>query len=146
VSGFLLDTDIISLVYRADVSANFVRWLDEQGAIDAVYLSAVTIHEMEKGIGLLEHKGATAKAWSIRIWLCGLIAGYDSSVLAVDAETAWLSGELEAIAIAAGHAPGAADAMIAGTAKRHGLTVITNNLRHFQPFGIPVLTPDRVAG
>jgi predicted nucleic acid-binding protein len=146
VSGFLLDTDIISLVYRADVSANFVRWLDEQGAIDAVYLSAVTIHEMEKGIGLLEHKGATAKARSIRIWLCGLIAGYDSSVLAVDAETAWLSGELEAIAIAAGHAPGAADAMIAGTAKRHGLTVTTNNLRRFQPFGIPVLTPDRVAG
>lgn len=146
MSGFLLDTNIISQVYRVDVGAGFMRWLDEQGAVDAIYLSAVTIHEMEKGIRLLEHKGATAKARNIRLWLRGLIAGYASSLLAIDAETAWLSGELEAIAIAAGHAPGAADAMIAGTAKRHDLTVITENLKHFQAFGIPVFTPDQVSG
>ena len=146
MSGFLLDTNIISQVYRADVSARFTRWLNEQGALDAVYLSVVTVHEMEKGIRLLEHRGATARARSIRTWLRGLIAGYDSSVLAIDPEVAWLSGELEAIAIAAGHAPGAADAMIAGTARHHGLTVITRNLKHFQAFGIPVLTPDQVAG
>jgi predicted nucleic acid-binding protein len=146
MSGFLLDTNIISQVYRADVSASFMRWLDEQGALDAVYLSAVTVHEMEKGIRLLEHKGATAKARNIRIWLRGLIAGYESSVLAIDPEIAWLSGELEAIAIAAGHAPGAADAMIAGTARHHSLTVVTRNLKHFQTFGIAVRTPDQVAG
>lgn len=146
MSGFLLDTNVISQVYRADASANFMRWLDEQGALDAVYLSVVTVHEIERGIRLLEHKGATAKARNIRIWLRGLIAGYDSGVLAVNPEIAWLSGELEATAIAAGHAPGAADAMIAGTAKHRGLTVITGNLRHFQTFGIPVLTPDQVAG
>jgi hypothetical protein len=35
--------------------------------------------------------------------------------------------------------------MIAGTAKHYGLTVITNNLKHFRPFGIPVLTPEQVA-
>ena len=146
MSGFLLDTNIISQVYRADASASFMRWLDEQGTLDAVYLSVITVHEMEKGIRLLERKGATAKARNIRIWLRGLIAGYDASVLAVDAEIAWLSGELEAIAISTGHAPCAADAMIAGTARHHGLTVITNNLRHFQVFDIPVLTPDQVAG
>jgi toxin FitB len=146
VSGFLLDTNIISQVYRADVSPSFTRWLDEQGALDTIYLSVVTVHEMEKGIRLLEHNGATAKARSIRIWLRGLIAGYDSSVLPIDAETAWLSGELEALAIAAGHAPGAADAMIAGTARRHDLTVITRNLKHFQSFGTPVLTPEQAAG
>jgi toxin FitB len=146
VSGFLLDTNIISQVYRADVSPSFTRWLDEQGALDTIYLSVVTVHEMEKGIRLLEHKGATAKARNIRIWLRGLIAGYDSSVLPIDAETAWLSGELEALAITAGHAPGAADAMIAGTARRHDLTVITKNLKHFQTFGIPVLTPEQAAG
>jgi toxin FitB len=53
---------------------------------------------------------------------------------------------LEALAITAGHAPGAADAMIAGTARRHDLTVITKNLKHFQTFGIPVLTPEQAAG
>ena len=146
MSGFLLDTNVISQIYRADVSAGFMRWLDEQGRLDAICLSAVTVHEMEKGIRLLEHKGATAKAGNLRIWLRGLITGYGSSVLSIDPEIAWVSGELEAIAIAAGHAPGAADAMIAGTARHHGLTVITRNLKHFQAFGVPVLTPDRVTG
>lgn len=142
--GFLLDTNTISQFYRADVGPDFARWMDEQEADNAIYLSAVTVHEVEKGIRLLEHKGSTAKARNIRIWLLGLIAGYHTSVLPIDAEIALLSGELEAIAIAAGHAPGAADAMIAGTAKHHGLTVVTNNVKHFQAFGIPVLTPDQV--
>ena len=145
MSGFLLDTNIVSLFYRTDINPRFAHWLEEQEALSSIYLSAVTIHEMEKGIRLLERKGANAKARNIRIWLLGLIAGYRSSVLALDAEIAWLSGELEAIANAAGHAPGAADAMIAGTAKYHGLTVVTNDLRHFQPFRISVLTPDQAA-
>lgn len=143
MSGFLLDTNTIPQFYRADVSPGFARWMDEQEALNAIYLSAVTVHEMEKGIRLLEHRGATAKTRNIRIWLLGLIAGYRSSVLPINAEIARLSGELEAIAIAAGHSPGAADAMIAGTAKHHGLTVVTNNLKHFQTFGISVLTPDQ---
>ncbi|MGV3550054.1 PIN domain-containing protein [Rhizobium sp.] len=146
MSGFLLDTNVVSQVYRSDVSVNFMRWLDEQGALDAIYLSVVTVHEMERGIRLLEHKGATAKAHNIRIWLRGLLVGYDSSLLTIDPEIAWLSGELEAVAIAAGHAPGAADAMIAGTAKHHNLTVVTKNLKHFRAFAIPVLTPDQAAG
>jgi predicted nucleic acid-binding protein len=144
VSGFLLDTNTISLFYRADAGPDFARWVDDQQALNAIYLSAVTIHEIEKGVHLLEQKGAIAKAASIRAWLLGLVAGYGSSVLSLDATVARVSGELEAIAIAAGHAPGAADAMIAGTAKHYGLTIITNNLKHFQPFGTPVLSPDQV--
>jgi toxin FitB len=144
MSGFLLDTNTISLFYRTNASPDFVKWFEEQEALSAICLSAVTVHEIEKGIRLLEHKGATAKAAGIRGWLVGLVAGYGPSILSIDAEIARVSGELEAMAIAARHAPGAADAMIAGTAKHHGLTVITNNTRHFQPFGIPVLSPDQV--
>jgi predicted nucleic acid-binding protein len=144
MSGFLLDTNTISLFYRANANPNFRRWFEEQEALSAICLSAVTVHEIEKGIRLLEHKGAMAKAAGIRIWLSGLIAGYGQSILSIDSEVARVSGELEAIAIARGHTPGAADAMIAGTAKHHGLTVITNNLKHFQPFGVAVLTPDQV--
>jgi predicted nucleic acid-binding protein len=144
VSGFPLDTSTISLFYRADACPDFVRWVDEQQALNAIYLSAVTIHEIEEGVQLLEQKGAIAKAASIRAWLLGLAAGYGSSILSLDAGIARVSGELEAIAIAAGHAPGAVDAMIAGTAKHYGLTIVTKNLKHFRPFGTPVLSPDQV--
>jgi hypothetical protein len=49
-----------------------------------------------------------------------------------------VSGALEAKAIAECANPGASDAMIAGTAAFHGLTVVTRNLRHFRAFGIGI--------
>jgi len=52
------------------------------------------------------------------------------------------AGQLEAKAVSAGHDPGMADATIAGIAKAKDLVVITNNTKHFLPFGIGVATPD----
>jgi predicted nucleic acid-binding protein len=145
MSGFLLDTNVISQVYRAELSDSFMQWLDEQAENDLVFLSVITVHELEKGIRLLEHKGASAKAAKLRIWLDGLIFGYDDCVLAISPDVARHSGRLEARAIEAGQSPGASDALIAGTAQHHGLTVITRNTRHFQAFGVPVLSPDEVS-
>ena len=64
LSGFLLDTNVISMLSpsRAEASAHFLEWLERMDGEGRIFLSAVTIHEIEKGIALLEHKGATAKA------------------------------------------------------------------------------------
>ena len=145
MTAFLLDTNVTSLLYKAEGGTAFDAWLREQETRNAIYLSVVTIHEIERGIGLLEHKGATAKAAGLRFWLTGLAAIYSNSILAVTAEIAQVSGALEASAIARGHSPCAADAMIAGTAKHHGLTVVTRNLKHFSPFASSVLAPDQIA-
>ncbi|WP_170114615.1 PIN domain-containing protein [Rhodopila globiformis] len=107
-----------------------------------VFLSVVTVHEIEKGIALLEHKGASAKAASLRGWLAGLVASYDDKIIAVDTRAAALAGRLEARAVAAGHDPGMADATIAGIAKAHAITIVTRNSRHFQVFGVEVVSPD----
>jgi hypothetical protein len=45
--------------------------MDREGR---VFLSVVTIHEIEKGIALLETQGATAKAAGLKLWLAGLVA------------------------------------------------------------------------
>jgi toxin FitB len=148
VSGFILDTNVVSIsspLRSAGFSQAFADWQDEQAQANALYLSAVTVHEIEKGVQLLAHKGKTKQAAVIHAWLLGLIAGYGDSILPIDANVARISGQLEALAISAGHSPGAADAMIAGTAKAHGLIVITHNARHFQPFGIAVMLPDQIA-
>lgn len=144
MNGYLLDTNVISMVYKSDPTTAFAQWIDKQDALQALHLSAVTVHEIEKGIRLLEHKGATAKAAAIRAWMTGLVAGYGASILPVDADVARVSGELEAVAIAAGHSPGAADAMIAGTAQYHGLAIVSRNRKHFQSFGLAVLEPDQL--
>jgi len=144
LSGFLLDTNIISMLSpaRAEASARFLEWLEREDGEGRIFLSVVAIHEIEKGIGLLEHKGATAKAAALKAWLAGLVAIYDDKIISVDASAAALAGQLEAKAISAGHDPGMADATIAGIAKARDLTIVTHNAKHFSPFGIGVATPD----
>ncbi|WP_246135513.1 PIN domain-containing protein [Pararhodospirillum oryzae] len=105
----------------------------------------VTVHEIERGIATLGSKGATAKAARLKVWLAGLLDGFGDRILGLDLQAAVLSGHLEARALAIGHAPGMADAMVAGIAKSHDLVVITRNGRHFQPFGIAVLSPEEAA-
>ncbi|MGI0525595.1 type II toxin-antitoxin system VapC family toxin [Rhizobium giardinii] len=148
MSGFLLDTNAISVFApsRTEPSEAFAAWMAEQERSNGIYLSAITIHEIQKGIRILEHRGAKSKAEVLGIWLLGLTSAYAENILPLDAAVARISGELEAIAVSAGHAPGAADAMIAGTAKAHGLTVITNNLKDFTPFAVSAKSPDQIAG
>ena len=146
VTGFLLDTDVIFMLSpsRNDASALFLAWLERMDSEDRLFLSVVAIHEIEKGIALLESKGATARATSLRNWLIGLVSNYDDKIIIFDVAAAALSGQLEARAIAAGHNSGMADATVAGIAKAHDLVVVTRNTKHFIPFGVGVMSPDEV--
>ncbi len=147
MSGFLLDTNVISMLSpsRGEVSKAFINWAEDQDSRDQLYLSAVTIHEIEKGIALLESKGASAKATGIRLWLSGLTTAYDDRILPITVAVAALSGQLEASAIASGHSPGMADALIAGSAKSQGLTIVTHNLKHFLHFDVAATSPMEIA-
>ena len=144
MSGFLLDTNVISLLspVRAEASERFLQWLERVDSEGRVFLSVIAIHEIEKGIALLERKGASAKAASLRGWLVELVATYDDKIFPIDALAAGFVGQLEAKAISGGHDPGMADALIAGVAKAHNLMIVTLNTKHFLPFGIDVVTPD----
>src|SRR5690606_713448 len=141
LKGYMLDTNVVSLLSPSQGGASpaFLSWLDEADTSSGLFLSVVTVHEIERGIALLDHKGATAKARDLRRWLDGLVSTYEDRILPIDAAVSAVSGQLEAIAVSAGHNPGMADALIAGTAKAHDLTVVTFNLRHFGQFGLDVV-------
>ena len=147
MSGFLLDTNVVSMLVpsKAEASADFLTWLDRMDSDDGLFLSVVSIHEIEKGIALLDHKGSTAKAASLKSWLSGLVSTYDDKIIGFDAQAVTIGGRLEAKALADGHDPGMADAMIAGIAAAHELVIVTRNTKHFLPFGIAVLSPDEAA-
>ena len=130
---------------KAAVPALFLEWLERMDGEGRIFLSVVTVHEIEKGIALLEHKGAVAKAAGLKVWLQGLAATYDDKIIPLDAPAAAIAGQLEAKAISAGHGPGMADAIIAGIANAHGLTIVTRNARHFLPFGVSILSPEEAA-
>jgi len=147
VNGFLLDTNVVSMLApsRAEASQAFLDWLERADSEARVFLSVVTIDEIEKGIASLDHKGATAKAAGLKDWLSGLLATFDDKILGLDVAAALSSGRLEAQALGNGHAPGMADAMIAGIARAHDLTIVTRNAKHFLPFAVAVKTPEDVA-
>lgn len=130
---------------KAEASAGFLTWLDRMDIDGRLFLSVVSIHEIEKGIALLNHKGAATKAASLKAWLSGLVSTYDDKIIGFDAQAATIGGRLEAKALAAGHDPGMADAVIAGIAAAHELIVVTQNTKHFLPFGVAVLSPDEAA-
>ena len=130
---------------KSEASADFLAWLDRMDSDGNLFLSVVSVHDIEKGIALLDHKGATAKAASLKAWLSGLVSSYDDKIIGFDAEAAAIGGRLEAKALAGGHDPGMADAVIAGIAVAHELIIVTRNTKHFLPFGVAVLSPDEAA-
>ena len=138
---YLIDTNVVSAAApgRADRSERLVEWMDRHS--DHLYLSAVTVTEIVRGIAKQERTGAVARAARLRDWLDLLLHLYDARVLHFDVAAARLAGELSDRAQASGHTPGFADIAIAATAASRGLTVLTRNLRHFDPLGIAAIDP-----
>lgn len=147
MKGFLLDTNVISMLSpsRAEASQTFLTWLERTDNEGRLFLSVVSIHELEKGIALLEYKGAIAKASDLKIWLSGLISTYEDKIISLDASASAIAGQLEAKAITDGYNPGMADAIIAGIAKANDLCVVTYNKKHLSLFDIIVMSPDEAA-
>lgn len=106
-----------------------------------LYLSAITVAEIEDGIARSRRQGAHRKAERLSEWLDALLHLYGARVLPVDLETARRLGVLADRARGQGQAPGLADLAIAATAQQHGCTILTRNLRHFGSLGVVALDP-----
>ena len=131
---FLMDTDVLSALRRRERNPGAVLWVESQRTAD-LYLSVVTVGEIERGITQQQRQNPPF-ARELARWLDRVLAWYSDRILPVDMATARLWGQLSATI---GH--GGADLLIAATALEHGLTVVTRNVRHFEPTGAPVLNP-----
>jgi toxin FitB len=138
---YLVDTDVVSTgaPAKARPSTALVTWMDDHSA--DLYMSAVSIAELEAGIAKLRRQRARRKAADLAAWLDTLLHLYDERVLPFDVRAARIAGALSDRARSKGHTPGFADVAIAATAKLRGLTVLTHNARHFEPLGVPVIDP-----
>jgi len=138
---YLVDTDVVSAVApsKAARSAALVAWMDENSA--DLYMSAVSIAEIEAGIARLRRRGAHRRAGGLTAWLDALLHLYADRVLPFEVRAAGLAGTLADGARGKGHAPEFADVAIAATAKLRGFTILTRNARHFEPLDVPFLDP-----
>ncbi len=140
-SGYLLDTSVLSLLAPGRSSPNeaLAGWI--RGHHDALYISAVTISEIEQGICKLRRSGGIERADALAQWLDALIENGGSRILPLDARTGRIAGGLSDQAIAVGRHPGFADVAIAATAFAHDLVLLTRNGKHFAPLGIAFCEP-----
>jgi predicted nucleic acid-binding protein len=137
---YLADTNVICAgAPRQSAAADLVQWMDEHSA--SLYLSVVTVAEIEDGIAKVRREKAQRKAADLAAWLELLLHLYASRVLAFDLSAARIAGTLSDLARSQGTAPGFGDVAIAATARRHGLTILTRNTRHFAPLGVPAVNP-----
>jgi predicted nucleic acid-binding protein len=131
---YLIDTVVLSELRKRERHAGVVQWLRSK-AVDALFLSAITIGEMERGVLRQRAKNAVF-AEALGAWLDRTVETYADRILPVDTLVARRWGRLSA---RIGH--GGADLLIAATALEYGLTVVTRNVRHFLPTGVPVEDP-----
>jgi predicted nucleic acid-binding protein len=130
---YLLDTNVVSELRKPKPHGAVLAWF---GGVDdtQLHLSAVTLGEIQAGIEITREQDA-AKAAEIEAWLERVVGS--TNVLPMDAITfrTWsrlMHRRSETVY---------EDAMIAATAKVHGLTVVTRNVADFKPFGVPLLNP-----
>jgi predicted nucleic acid-binding protein len=137
---YLVDTNVILAGAPSRLaSAGLVDWMNTHAAL--LFLSAVTVAEIEGGIAKLRREGATRKSADLTAWLEAILHLYGDRILAFDTAIARIAGAFSDQARGQGHAPGFSDIIIAATAQHHGLTILSRNVRHFAPLNVPVLDP-----
>ncbi|TAX54616.1 type II toxin-antitoxin system VapC family toxin [Rhizobium leguminosarum] len=143
MTAYLLDTNIISKFAPGKVPpSDPVRaWFHEQGEADSLFLSALSVAEIEKGMRSLHRRGGIERAKRLSAWLDVITDSFGDRILPMDTVVARIVGVLEDEAESHGRHPGLGDLIIAATARAYDLTVITENLRHFQPLDVSVDLP-----
>jgi predicted nucleic acid-binding protein len=134
---FLLDTVTLSESQRRRPDPHVMRWLGATAKED-VFISVLTVGEIQKGIS--KREGA-AEGERLLAWWRQTLPDFQGRILDVDIVVASTWGEIAGTALKRGRPLAAIDALIAATALRHGLTVVTRNLSHFLGSGVPILNP-----
>jgi len=135
---FLVDTNAISEARKASTSRgdrNLAAWFTKV-PIDALFLSAITIQELEVGVLRAERKD-TAKGIVLRRWMNDFVLrNFRHRILAVDTAVAIHAAQLQIK-----KTPPRLDNLIAATAYVHGFSVVTRNVGDFVNTGVNVINP-----
>ena len=135
---FVLDTNVVSELRKVRLGradTNVAQWADSVNAAD-LYLSVITLQELEIGVLLAEHRDPKQGA-VFRTWLNNhVLPAFEGRILPVDTDVALRSAKQ--------HVPkpySFRDGLIAATALVHGMTVVTRNLADFEATGVAMLNP-----
>jgi toxin FitB len=138
VSGYLLDTNVISELVKLRPEAKVVSWVQTTSE-ELLYLSVLTIGEIRKGIDSLPRSN---KRGLLESWLANdLVLRFAGRILQVNLDIAERWGLISARAKIAGAPLAVIDGLMAATALHHNLTFVTRNTKDVRVAGISMLNP-----
>jgi toxin FitB len=136
--GFLLDTNCISELVRANPSASVLKWA-EAADERLLYLSVLTLGEIRKGIAILP---SGVRRTKLQTWLeLELKMRFAGRILSVDSVVADRWGVIAAAAKRTGRPISAIDGLLAATALHHDLAIVTRNVADFAAAQVQVVNP-----
>ena len=124
MSGFLLDTNVISELVKPRPEASVTAWVEDTDE-SLLYLSVLTLGEIRRGIAALpqSRRRAILEAWLNK----DLRARFEDRILIIDQNVADRWGLLTAVARDSGVALPVIDGLLAATALEHNLTLVTRD-------------------
>ena len=136
--SFLLDTNVVSELRKVGsgrVDLNVASWAESVPG-DALFLSVITIQEIEIGVLRLERRDQK-QGGMLRKWFENhVLPAFSGRILDVNVAVARRSAAL--------HVPDVRpvrDTLIAATAFVHGMTLVTRNINDFRAAGVPLFNP-----
>ena len=133
--SLLLDTNVLSELRKGDRVHPGVREWFASVATEDIYLSVIVVGEIRRGIESVRRRDRAA-ASALDRWLKRLTATYEGRILPIDALVAEEWGRMnvpDPIPVV--------DGLMAATARVHGLTLVTRNVRDVARTGVPVVNP-----
>lgn len=134
--SYLVDTNVLSESAKPIPQLKVLQWL--RANADSTYVSSVSLGELAYGI---ERLTQGRKRRNLEAWLGATIQSLRGRILTFNTRVALEWGRLTAELEARGHRMPVADGQIAATARRHGLTVVTDNVDDFRPSGVRIVNP-----
>lgn len=133
--SWLLDADVLSQPAKRHGDARVVAWLEQEQ--DRCYTSAIVIAQLAYWVRSKEGKQREV----LQSWLSRLVTAMHGRILSFNASVAHVWAEQQRELERAGRRMPMEDSYIAATARRHDLTIVTGNAKHFRRPGLKVFDP-----
>jgi len=138
VSGFLLDTNVVSEIVKPKPNPSVVQWMESTDE-SLLCLSVLTVGELRKGIALLP---VGRRRVSLEAWLdYDLMLRFSDRILPVDVSVADRWGGICGTAAARKSPLLVIDGLLAATALHHNLTLVSRDLKHIGITGVQIFDP-----
>ena len=135
--NYLLDTNVLSELSKPTPDSNVEAWFDRAPEV-SLYVSVFTLGEIRSGI---ERRADGARRDDLLTWFNELLEAFDENIVPFDTDAALLWGKTRGRLLNSGRPIPLMDGLIAVTALRHNMVLVTRNRADFAPVGVDVFDP-----